>query len=69
MVRCLLAALFVTAGLVALASTNRRILTHRESPAPSDGPRLRETEAVALSGASRTLLRPLPALNISFSLN
>lgn len=69
MVRCLLGVLVVAAGLVALAATNRRILTLPEEPAPSSGPRLRETEAVASSGANRTLLRPLPARNLSFSLN
>lgn len=68
MVRCLLGVLFVAAGLAALASTQRRISTLEEEPAPS-GPRLREMEAVTLSGASRTLFRPLPALNLSFSLN
>lgn len=69
MVRCLLGVLFVTAGLVALATMNRRILTLQEKPVPAGGPRLRETEEVALSGASRILLRPLPALDIAFSLN
>jgi hypothetical protein len=69
MVRCLLGVLFITAGLVALASTNRRILILQEKPVPTGGPRLRETEEVALSGASRILLRPLPALDIAFSLN
>lgn len=69
MVRCLLGVFVVAAGLVALAASNRRKLTLREEPAPSGGPRLREAAAVALSGASRTLLRPLPALDLSFSLN
>lgn len=69
MVRCLFAVMVVTVGLAALASTNRRNVTLRERPAPSGGPRLRDSEAVALCGASRTLLRPLPALDISFSLN
>lgn len=69
MVRCLLGVLFVAAGLAALASNNRRISTLTEEPAPSGGPRLRETEAVALSGASRTLFRPVPALDLYFSLN
>lgn len=69
MVRCLLGVLFVTAGLLALASTNRKISTLQEKPVPTGGPRLRETEEVALSGVSRILLRPLPALNIAFSLN
>jgi hypothetical protein len=69
MVRCLLGVLVVAAGLVALAATNRKILTLPEEPAADSGPRLREAEAVASSGASRMLLRPLPALNLSFSLN
>lgn len=69
MVRCLFAVFVVTVGLAALASSNRKNLALREEPAPSSGPRLRESEAVALSGASRTLLRPLPALDIAFSLN
>jgi hypothetical protein len=69
MVRCVLGVLVVAVGLVALATTNRRNLTIREEPAPSGGPRLKEAAAVALSGASRTLLRPLPALDLSFSLN
>lgn len=69
MVRCLLGVLFVAAGLAALASTHRHIGIHQEEPAPSSGPRLREMEAVTLSGASRTLFRPLPALDLSFSLN
>ncbi len=69
MVRCLLGVFFLTAGLLALASTNRRNLTFQKKPTSSGVPRLRESEAVALSGASRTLLRPLPALGIAFSLN
>lgn len=69
MVRCLVGVLVVAVGLAALATTNRRILTHREEAAPRSGPRLREAQAVALSGVSRTLLRPLPALDLSFSLN
>ncbi len=69
MVRCLLGVLFVAAGLAALASTQRRISTYQEGSARSSGPRLREMEAVTLSGASRTLLRPLPALDLAFSLN
>ncbi len=69
MVRCLLGVLFLTAGLVALASTNRRILPLQEKPVPTGGPRLRQTEEVALSGVYRILLRPLPALDLSFSLN
>lgn len=69
MVRCLLGVLFVAAGLVALASTNRKIPPHQEKPTPNSGPRLREIEAVNVSGVSRTLFRPLPALDLSFSLN
>jgi hypothetical protein len=70
MVRCFLGVLVVAVGLVALASTNRRNSTPpEETAAPSGGPRLRETEAFDLSGWRRTLLRPLPALDISFSLN
>lgn len=69
MVRCLLGALVLTAGLVALASATRGALMIREEPASTGGPRLRETEVFARSGASRTLFRPLPALDIAFSLN
>jgi hypothetical protein len=69
MVRCLLGVLVVAAGLAALASTNRKILTLSKEPASTRGPRLSEAKAVALSGARRTLFRPLPALDFSFSLN
>jgi hypothetical protein len=69
MVRCLLGVFILTAGFVALASANRKTSTHQEEPTSRGGPRLRESEVVALSGASRTLLRPLPALDLSFSLN
>jgi len=69
MVRCLLGVLVITAGLVALASVTQEALTVKEEPASNGEPRLRETEAFAQSGASRTLLRPLPALDIAFSLN
>jgi hypothetical protein len=70
MARCLLGVLFVTAGLVALASATRGNLTLNQEPAPTTGGvRLRETEAVTRSGTSRTLFRPLPTMNISFSLN
>lgn len=69
MVRCLVGVLVVAAGLVALAAANRRIINLPEEAAPHGGPRLREAEAIALSGVSRTLLRPLPALDLSFSLN
>lgn len=69
MVRCLLGVLVITAGLVALASATRGNLTAKEEPASTGGPRLRESEAFAQSGASRTLFRPLPALDIAFSLN
>ncbi|HZV03551.1 MAG TPA: hypothetical protein VE999_00540 [Gemmataceae bacterium] len=69
MVRCLLGVFVIAAGLAALASTNRKIVTLSKEPASNGGSRLREAKAVALSGASRTLLRPLPALDLSFSLN
>jgi hypothetical protein len=70
MVRCLLGLLVITAGLVVLASANRgKFTVGNEEPASGGGPRLRETEAFAQSGASRTLFRPLPALDIAFSLN
>ena len=69
MVRCMLGVLVIVAGLVALTSTTRGALTVKEEPASPGGSRLRETETLARSGANRTLLRPLPALNIAFSLN
>lgn len=69
MVRLLFGALVLTVGLVALVSTTRGALPKNEEPASTGGPRLRESEALAQSGASRTLFRPLPALNIAFSLN
>jgi hypothetical protein len=70
MARCLLGVLVVTAGLVALASATRRTSTLLPQSTPThDGPRLRDMEIATLSGVSRTLLRPLPALNLYFSLN
>ncbi len=69
MARCLLGVFVLTVGLIALASANRGASTFLPPPVPSDGPRLSDTEAIALSGVSRTLLRPLPVLNMSFSLN
>lgn len=69
MVRLLFGALVLTVGLVALASTTRGAVTKNEEPASTGGPRLGESEALAQSGTSRTLFRPLPALNIAFSLN
>ena len=69
MARCLLGVLVVTAGLVALASAARGNLPLNPQPARTGGTRLREMETVTLSGVPRTLLRPLPALDIRFSLN
>lgn len=69
MARCLLGVLLVTAGLVALTSASRGNLPPNPQPADHGGTRLRETETIALSGVPRTLLRPLPALDIRFSLN
>jgi hypothetical protein len=67
--RCLLGVLVVTAGLVALASAARETRSSVRETAPIGGPRLRETEALAVSGASRTLLRPAAAFDLRFSLN
>ena len=69
MSRCLLGVLVVTAGLMALASAARETRSLQENPAPVGGNRLRETETVTLSGASRTLLRPAPAFDLRFSIN
>jgi hypothetical protein len=69
MVRCLLGAFVLTVGLIALASTNRETAAEKEESASRRGSRLRESEASAQSGASRTLLRPLPTWNMAFSLN
>jgi hypothetical protein len=69
MARCLLGVLVVTAGLVVLASASRGNLPLHPQPARTGGTRLRDMETIALSGAPRTLLRPLPALDIRFSLN
>jgi hypothetical protein len=69
MVRCLLGALVLTTGLVALISAVQGALSESEESASTSGPRLRETEAIARSGASRMLFRPLPALDMTFSLN
>jgi hypothetical protein len=67
MVRCLVGLFFLTAGLVALTSTAKENRSSAPQTAPTNGVRLRETEAVAASGVSRTLL--LPAFGASFSLN
>lgn len=69
MVRCLLGVFVLTLGLVALASTTREAVAEKEEAASRRGPRLRESEASAPSGLSRTLLRPLPTWNMAFSLN
>ena len=69
MARYLLGVLVVVAGLVALTSAARGATSVNPQPASTGGPRLQETEAVTRSGVSRTLLRPLAALDIRFSLN
>lgn len=69
MVRCLLGAFVLTVGLIALASATRGATIEQEESASPGGPRLRESEAFAPSGVSRTLLRPLPTCKLAFSLN
>ena len=68
-IRCLLGVLVVSLGLAVLASTTRNASPVHPEAASTGGPRLHESEAVALSGVCRTLLRPLPAANLCFSLN
>jgi hypothetical protein len=68
-IRCLLGVLVVSMGLVALVSTTREVVPVPRQPASNSGARLHDSDAVAVSGVSRTLLRPLPAANLYFSLN
>jgi len=69
MARCLLGVLVVTVGLVALSSAAWETRSSLRQTTPLRGTRLRETEAVTASGISRTLLRPMPAFDLRFSLN
>jgi hypothetical protein len=70
MARCLIGLFVLTVGLVALTSTAKENRSSIQQPTVSSGgPRLRETEAFAASGASRTLLLPAPVFGASFSLN
>ncbi len=67
--RCLLGVLILTAGLAALASAAKetRSSVAETTTTKKDNPRA--TQAVAASGALRTLLLPAPAFDIRFSLN
>jgi hypothetical protein len=69
MARCLFGLFVITAGLVALTSVAKETRTSVQQSTPTSGARLRETEVVAASGASRTLLLPAPVFGASFSLN
>ncbi len=69
MARCLVGALVVAAGLVALASATRGVRSSVSEPASTGGTRLRQMEVLAVSGSLRTLLRPTPAFDLRFSLN
>jgi hypothetical protein len=69
MSRCLLGVLVVAAGLVALTSTPRETRSSVRKAAPKGGNRLWETASVTVAGAPRTLFRPAPRFNLSFSLN
>jgi hypothetical protein len=69
MVRCLLGLFAITAGLVALTSVTKETRPSVQPTTPTSSARLRETEAVAASGVSRTLLLPTPVFGASFSLN
>jgi hypothetical protein len=68
-IRCLFGVFVVSMGLVALLSTTRSIAPLNRPSASSGGSRLHDSDAVAVSGVSRTLLRPVPAPNLCFSLN
>jgi hypothetical protein len=69
MVRCLVGLFVLTAGLVALSSATKETRSSVQQTTLTSGVRLRETEAVAASGASRTLLLPAPVFGAAFSLN
>ena len=69
MSRCLLGVLFVTAGLVALTSTARETRSSVRKAVSMNGNRLQETTSATVAGAPRTLFRPAPRFNLSFSLN
>ncbi len=69
MVRCLVGLFMLTAGLYALTSAAKENRSPIEPTTPTSGARFRETEAVASSGASRTLLLPAPVFGAAFSLN
>jgi hypothetical protein len=69
MARCLFGVLVVAAGLVALTSAAWEARSSVRAPAPEGGNRLRKTETTTVSGTPRTLLRPAPLFDLTFSLN